>query len=114
MSRQATGLRAWLFQRISAVYLALFSLVLVWRLLVQPPADYGVWRAWVGTPWVSAGLFLFIVALLVHMWVGLRDVLIDYIHPLGLRLVLLTLFALGFLASGYWALQALILAHLGA
>ncbi len=71
--------------------LALFTLVLLWHFLLNAPADFVAWRAWVIQPWVSIGLFLFIAALVLHAWVGIRDVLIDYVHPLGIRITLLTL-----------------------
>ena len=112
MSYHASGLRAWALQRITAVYLALFSIVLLWHFLVAPPVDYAAWRDWVVQPWVSIGLLLYVVALLLHAWVGIRDVLIDYVHPLGARLLLLTLFGILLLASGMWAVQAVILARL--
>ena len=111
MSWRASGLRAWALHRISAVYLALFTVVLLWHLLLQPPADFAAWRAWVATPWVSIGFCIYIAALLLHAWVGIRDVLIDYVRPLGIRVTLLTLFGLLFIGSGFWALQAVILAH---
>jgi succinate dehydrogenase / fumarate reductase membrane anchor subunit len=44
--------------------------------------------------------------------VGIRDVLIDYVHPLGIRVLLLSLFAIGFIASGLWVVQAIFLARL--
>ena len=111
MSRRASGLRAWVLQRISAVYLGAFGLMLLWRLLLDPPGGFEEWRAWVTQPWVSIGMFLFVAALLLHAWVGIRDVLIDYVHALLPRLILLTLFALLFIGSGLWVLQAIFLAH---
>ncbi len=114
MSRSASGLRAWILQRISAVYLALFSLVLLWHFFFNAPADFVAWREWVIQPWVSTGLFLFIAALVLHAWVGIRDVLIDYVQPLGIRITLLTLFGMGLIGSAMWALQAIILARLAA
>jgi len=112
MSRRASGLRAWALQRITAVYLAIFSLILLWHFIMAAPADFDAWRGWVVQPWVSIGLLLYIVALLLHGWVGIRDVLIDYVHPLAPRLALLTLFGLLLLGSGMWAMQAIVLARL--
>jgi succinate dehydrogenase / fumarate reductase membrane anchor subunit len=63
---------------------------------------------------VSLGLLVFVPLLLAHAWVGIRDVLMDYVHPVGTRAVLLALFAVVFLASGLWALKAIVLAGLGA
>ncbi len=113
MSRRASGLKAWLVQRVSAVYLALFGLYLALYFALAPPRDHAQLAAWVGSPWVALGLLVFIPLLLAHAWVGIRDVLIDYIKPLGLRVGLLAWFALVFLASGLWALQALILVQIG-
>ncbi len=114
MSYQASGLRAWALQRITAIYLGLFSLVLLWHFVANPPADFAAWQAWVVQPWVSIGLMLYVVTLLLHAWVGIRDVFIDYVHPLGARLLLLTLFGLLLLGSGMWAIQAVVLARLAA
>lgn len=109
MSRRASGLKAWLIQRLSAIYLALFGLYLLLRFVLAPPADHAALAAWVASPWVALGLLVFVPALLAHAWVGIRDVLIDYVKPTGLRVAALSLFGLLFLASGLWALQALIL-----
>ncbi len=107
MSRSASGLKAWLVQRVTALYLALFLTYLVLYLLLDPPLDYTQWLTWVSRPWVSVGLLLFIPLLLAHAWVGIRDVLMDYVKPLGARVGAMAVFALVFLASGLWALKAI-------
>lgn len=114
MSRQASGLMAWVVQRATAVYLGLFLGYLLIHMTFAPPADQAALKAWVTQPLVSAGLLLFIPVLLAHAWVGIRDVLIDYVHHLGARVLLLSLFAFVFLASGLWALKAIIAAGLNA
>ena len=112
MSRQASGLQAWALQRASALYLLLFFPYLLWYFLSAPPANHGELQAWVASPWVMIGLLLFVVSLLVHAWVGFRDVLIDYVRPIGARVALLSLFAFLLIASGLWALQAVLLVQL--
>ncbi len=107
MSRSASGLKAWLVQRLTAVYLALFLTYLVLHLVLNPPADHAAWAAWVGRPGVSLGFLLCIPLLLAHAWVGIRDVLMDYVKPLWARIGAMTLFGLTFIASGLWALQAI-------
>ncbi|EIC22850.1 succinate dehydrogenase, hydrophobic membrane anchor protein [Thiorhodovibrio frisius] len=111
MSRQASGLKAWVIQRLSAVYVALFGSYLVIRLIAAPPVDHQAFLAWMAVPWVALGVLLYIPLLLLHAWVGVRDVLIDYIKPSGLRMGLLSLFALMLLASGLWAAQAVVMAR---
>jgi succinate dehydrogenase / fumarate reductase membrane anchor subunit len=112
VSRQASGLIAWLIQRATAVYLALFLAYLLIHFTLEPPADHPALLAWVNQPVVSGALLLFVPVLLAHAWVGIRDVLIDYVHSLGLRLGLLSLVAFVLLASGLWALKAIISAGL--
>lgn len=113
MSRQASGLMAWLIQRATAVYLALFLGYLLVFFTLSPPADHIALREWVTTPWVAIGLLLGVVVLLAHAWVGVRDVLIDYVHALSVRLTLLSLVAFVFIASGLWFLKAILSAGFG-
>jgi succinate dehydrogenase / fumarate reductase, membrane anchor subunit len=114
MSRQASGLKAWFVQRVTALYLALFLSYLLLHFCLHPPADHAALLAWVQRPLVAGGLMLFMPVVLAHAWVGIRDVLIDYVHHLGARLTLLTLFGFVFLASGLWAFKAIITAGLSA
>ena len=109
MSRQASGLKAWVVQRVTAVYLALFGVYMVFRFAVSPPADFETWRLWLATPVISVAVLLFFFALLLHAWVGIRDVLIDYVPLLPARVVLLALFAVGLVAAGLWVAQVVIL-----
>lgn len=108
MSRRASGLMAWLIQRVSAAYLGLFLTYLLVHFVFSPPADHAALREWVAHPPVAIGLLLLIPTLLAHAWVGIRDLLMDYMHPLGTRLALMALFALCFIASGLWAFKAII------
>ncbi|MES9874507.1 MAG: succinate dehydrogenase, hydrophobic membrane anchor protein [Candidatus Sedimenticola sp. PURPLELP] len=112
MSRQASGLRAWALQRISAVYLGLYLVYFLGYLLISPPESYEAWRSWVGDPWGSMAMLLFFTSLLLHAWVGVRDVLIDYIHPMMIRVVLLTLFGIGLIGSSFGIAKAIFLAGL--
>jgi succinate dehydrogenase / fumarate reductase membrane anchor subunit len=106
----ATGLRAWIVQRISAIYLALF---IIYCLIVCAGADefsYAAWRGWLAQPFVTIGIGLFFLALLLHIWVGVRDVLLDYIKPIGLRFTLLALLAVSLIGLGLWVVQILFVA----
>jgi succinate dehydrogenase / fumarate reductase, membrane anchor subunit len=113
MSRQASGLMAWLVQRATAVYLALCALYLLLKFVFDAPADHAALVAWVGQPLVMLALMLAVPVVLAHAWVGTRDVLIDYVHVMGLRIGLMLLFGFLFIASGLWMLKALFTAGLG-
>jgi succinate dehydrogenase / fumarate reductase membrane anchor subunit len=108
VSRQATGLRAWVLQRITAVYLGVYTLYLVGCFIADPPASHGAWSAWVSGPVASLAAMFFFLSLLLHAWIGIRDILIDYVHPFLPRLALLTLFGAGLVACGLWALKVII------
>jgi succinate dehydrogenase / fumarate reductase membrane anchor subunit len=109
VSGPTDGLRPWLLQRISAVYLAGFFIYLLLHFSLHPGPDYAAWRAWVAQPPVAIAFAGFVLALLVHGWVGLRDIVLDYIHHLGLRMLILTLVAFLLIACAFWALRVLIL-----
>lgn len=105
-----TGLAAWWVQRASAAYMLLFTLFVLGSLSLQPVHSYTQWRAWISHAGVSIAIAAFIAALLLHLWVGLRDVLLDYARPAGLRRLLLGLLMAGLLGTAAWF--ALILARL--
>jgi len=101
------GYRAWLWQHLTAALLALGFVLLGAGWIAGLPDSYTAWQALVQSAPVEIGLLLFAAALLLHAWVGLRDVVLDYIRPLWLRLLLLVLLAL-YLAGCYlWLLWIL-------
>ena len=108
MSRRASGLRAWILQRLSALYLALYASYLLAWFATNPPQDHARWLAWVSDPLNGTGLTLFFGVLLLHAWIGLRDVLMDYVPTFALRLTLPALTGLGLVACGLWALRIIL------
>ena len=112
MSRAAQGLRAWLLQRFTALYLAAYLLVMTGTLLSTNSPTYSQWRDLFQLPWTSVATVIFAMAVLLHAWVGIRDVLIDYVHAVWLRLMLMALTGLMLLASLLWVVRALTLAAL--
>jgi len=108
MSRRINSLQAWALQRFSAVFLIAFTIYVLFDLSINSVTGYGQWRAWLGQPLNSILIILASAMLLVHAWVGIRDVVMDYVHPLALRVLVLSLFALGLLASAAWLVTILI------
>lgn len=91
MTGTAQGLRAWLLQRATAIYLALYLVVVPAMLVLRWPMDFLQWQAFFTAPLMSIATSLFALALLLHVWVGIRDVLIDYVHAVWLRLLMMAL-----------------------
>ncbi len=103
-----SGLTEWLLQRATAVCLAAFLLYIVTRLVLDPPADHSTWRAWFGQGGVRIVWALGFAAVLIHAWIGLRSVFIDYLGSLALRLLAYLLTALALLALALWCAQLLL------
>lgn len=61
-----------------------------------------------GQPGMSVAILVFFAALLSHMWVGLRDVLLDYARPAGLRWLLLGLLGISLFGTAAWVLWLLL------
>lgn len=101
-----SGFRAWLIQRLSAIYLVVFILFVAMTLLLND-INSQIWKQWFETTWVQLAVLLFALSLLLHAWVGMRDIIVDYIHPLGLRLFLLSLSAIFLILNGFWLLSIL-------
>ena len=110
LSRRAPGLRAWVLQRITAVYLAVFLPATLVYLALWPPVNYMAWKNLVAHPWVSVLFLLACASLFLHVWVGLRDVIIDYVRPIQLRFTVLALLGFGLFASAIWVFQLITLA----
>ena len=103
-----TGLKAWWVQRVSALYMLLFVVFLLYSFALQPLRTFSQWHAWLARPSTSVAFLVFFAALLGHMWVGLRDVLLDYAKPASLRRSLLVAVTLGLLGPGAWVLSILL------
>lgn len=112
MKSTASGLTAWLVQRASALYMLLFILLVTGFLSFHPRHSYAQWSAWIGRPAISIAVFVFFTALLLHMWVGLRDVLFDYARPAGVRRFLLRAVAMVLLGIAAWVLWILFRARI--
>jgi succinate dehydrogenase / fumarate reductase membrane anchor subunit len=101
------GLRDWLIQRVSAAVMAVYTVLLALIVLLAPPAHYEAWKALFANQSMKLATFLFLVSLFLHAWIGMRDILMDYIKPTGLRLGLETAVAIALIAYAGWALQIL-------
>ena len=101
------GLRDWLAQRITAVIMAVYSVIALIVLLSGHPITYAVWRDLFAQGWMRVAALLFMASLAWHAWVGVRDILMDYIKPAGLRLTLEVIVLLMIAAYVGWTIQIL-------
>ena len=111
MKKAISGFRAWFVQRFTAVYILLYLLYALFHFAFDSPQSYDDWRDWITSTFVLTLTVLFFIALLLHAWVGLRDVMMDYVKPLPLRVSLLALLATSLSGLALWVLQILLLAQ---
>jgi len=111
VKRTHTGLHAWLVQRVSAVYMFSFIVFFLVHFAVDPPRHHPAWQAWITSPATGIATTVFFAALLAHAWVGLRDVLMDYVHSITIRVFLLAAIAFGLTAMGVWVVRILWTRH---
>jgi succinate dehydrogenase / fumarate reductase membrane anchor subunit len=101
------GLRDWLSQRITAVLMTVFTVVLLVQVLFGAKMSYYKWSAIFAPQWMKFLTFVVIVALLVHVWVGVRDICMDYIKPVWARLSAQVLTLVWLVGCAGWAIQVL-------
>lgn len=101
------GLSDWLAQRISAVVIVIYSVALAGYLAMQDHVDYDVWIGLYSSQWMRTFTLLFLLALFYHAWIGVRDIVMDYIKPASIRLVIHVLVILALVVYTIWSVQIL-------
>jgi succinate dehydrogenase / fumarate reductase membrane anchor subunit len=120
------GSRDWLAQRVTAILMGVYMLVLLVQLLWPRYArdfngerlteaggafvrltGYDRWAGIFSAQWMKFLTFVVIVAMLYHVWVGIRDVLMDYVKPFGARLALQIATLVWLVGCSGWAIQVL-------
>jgi succinate dehydrogenase / fumarate reductase membrane anchor subunit len=101
------GWRDWLVQRISAVVMALYTLLIVALLLWHGGLDYAAWKATFGNELFRLATFIFMISLLWHAWVGVRNIAMDYVKPVGVRLTVEVLVIAALVGYAGWTIQVL-------
>jgi succinate dehydrogenase / fumarate reductase, membrane anchor subunit len=101
------GLRDWLSQRATAALMALFTIALIVQVLLPGEMGYDKWAGIFSRQWMKALTFVVIVSLLIHVWVGMRDIWMDYVKPVAVRLVLQVFTLVWLVGCAGWAVQVL-------
>ncbi len=100
------GLKDWLAQRVTAVVMLAYTIVFLLA-LGRGPVTHASWKALFAQEWMRLATFLFVASVLIHAWIGVRNIWMDYIKHTGLRLVLEVATVLWLVGSAGWAMQIL-------
>ncbi|HZQ62850.1 MAG TPA: succinate dehydrogenase, hydrophobic membrane anchor protein [Casimicrobiaceae bacterium] len=101
------GMKDWLAQRVSAVVMAAYTIVLLAIVMWNGGLDYQSWSSVFASNAFRLLTFLFLVSLLYHAWVGVRDIYMDYIKPVGVRMLVQVLSIALLIAYLGWSIQIL-------
>ena len=102
------GVRDWLAQRVTAIVMAVYTVILLALFLSGNNFSYQGWSAIFAHQWFKLATFAMFVSLLYHAWIGMRDIWMDYVtHSVVLRLVLQVATILWLIASAGYAAQIL-------
>lgn len=82
------GFREWLIQRVSALLIGSYAIVVIAYLLAFPHMSYVTWLHLYAGVWMRIYTVIILFAILWHAWIGLWTVFTDYVKPKGLRLLL--------------------------
>ena len=74
------GLREWRLQRLTAIALIPLGLYFAASILSLAKSDRMTAAAWLASPVPALLVTLFVLAALAHALIGLRSVLLDYVH----------------------------------
>jgi succinate dehydrogenase / fumarate reductase membrane anchor subunit len=85
LTKKYPGMRLWLSQRLTAILMAIYIILFVLMLVAMKPNGFATWHALFTPAWFRLATWLFSLSLFIHAWLGVADVLKDYIFNKTLR-----------------------------
>jgi len=101
------GLRDWLAQRITAIVMALYTVILLACFLGASDFSYTGWAGLFARQWFKIATFVTLLMMFYHVWVGMRDIWMDYVKPVIARLLLQSATILWLIGCAGYAAQIL-------
>ena len=105
------GLTEWMLQRLTGLYLAVYIIYLILFFDASVTENYEAWKSWVDDSYVRTTLGLFFLSALVHAWIGMRSVYMDYLHSFWLRFVVTSLTGAGLVILLFWVARILLMVN---
>ncbi len=101
------GVKDWLAQRVTAIVMAVYTVILLVAFLTAQDFSYEGWAGLFSRQWFKLFSLVTFLALYYHAWVGIRDIWMDYVKSAGLRLFLMLATIFWLLACAAWTVQIL-------
>lgn len=100
------GLRDWMAQRVTAIVMAIYTVILLVAFLTGNNFSYEGWAGLFSHQWFKLATFVTFLSLLYHAWVGMRNIWMDYVtKSVAARLVLQVVTLLWLIGCAGWAAQ---------
>jgi succinate dehydrogenase / fumarate reductase membrane anchor subunit len=101
------GLKDWMAQRVTAVLMVVYTVVLLGAFLTGQNFTYEGWAGVFAQQWFKLFSLATFAGLYYHAWVGMRDIWMDYVKSVGLRLTLQIATILWLVVCAAWTVQIL-------
>ncbi|WP_336803425.1 succinate dehydrogenase membrane anchor subunit [Erwinia aphidicola] len=82
------GIHDWLLLRAAAMVMTLYVLYILGFIVMSGTLTYDIWRGFFASSFTKVFTLLTLFSILVHGWIGMWQVLTDYIKPLAMRMIL--------------------------
>jgi succinate dehydrogenase / fumarate reductase, membrane anchor subunit len=103
-SLTGNGLKDWLIQRVTAIYMLIYIISAMIWFVVNMPFQYSAWFLWCHSPIMQVSTALMLLCLLLHAWIGLWTVTTDYIKSTILRVSLQSVIGFFLMGQFIWGL----------
>ena len=104
------GFGTWLQQRITAVIMLVFAivfLIFIFAMALNVNSNISSWQSLFNYTLFKIFIQIFFIALVVHAWIGIRDIWMDYIQCNAMKLTLHTLTILWLLGSLIYSIKVI-------
>jgi len=101
------GLRDWVIQRISAIFMAFYSIGLILYVVCHRGLSFAEWHSLFSQEWMKVAAVLFLLSLMLHAWIGIWTILTDYVTSFITRSILNFFVLLMLIACFFWGILIL-------
>ncbi|MDT0594470.1 succinate dehydrogenase, hydrophobic membrane anchor protein [Glaciecola petra] len=106
-SIKRNGIQDYVSIRATAAIILAFSIYMLYFFVATPVITYDVWKSLFESIFMQAFTLITLIAVMIHVRIGLWQVLTDYVKPHRLRMILqyvLNIIAVAYVAVGLFVL----------
>ena len=91
-----------MLQRVTAIILVLYTVAFVVSVFIHDIDGFDGWVAIFSTLWMKLFTLAASISLIYHAWVGIREIWMDYIQPVKVRMGLQIFSIIWLMGCGIW------------